>query len=57
MEDEKILNENIPVTDEEIEEVSGGCSTILGKKVCASCKKTVSSASLVVVNGKAICPD
>ena len=57
MENEKILNENITVNDEELKEVSGGNSPILGKKVCASCKKNVSSASMVVVNGKAICQE
>ena len=57
MEDKKILNENISVADDEIKEVAGGSSPILGKKVCASCGKTVSSALMVSVNGKAICKD
>ena len=56
MENEKILNENIPVSDEEIEEVAGGVP-IYGKKACARCGKSVFTTNLVVVNGKAICQD
>ena len=39
MEDEKILNENISVADEEIEEVAGGSSPILGKKFVQAAEK------------------
>ena len=56
MENEKILNENLPVSDEEIEEVSGG---VLGVNnfSCARCKKTVSKYGLVKYDGRNVCKD
>ena len=56
MENEKICNENIPVNDEELEEVAGGVP-IYGKRACASCGKMVFTTNMVSYNGKAICQD
>ena len=56
MENEKILNENLPISDEEIEEVSGGAGTI-GNICCQSCKKTVAKLSVVSYQGRIICKD
>ena len=57
MEDEKILNENISVADEEIEKVAGGSVPIFGHKVCDCCKQTFSSAFMSNYNGKTVCKD
>ena len=55
-ENKEILDENIQISDEEIEEVAGGVLGI-NNYPCEICKKTVSKYNLVKYNGRNICKD